>query len=259
MTGIIVNKELAPDVHSICDLFDPKYKGKVEMLNELRDTVPLVMKCEGVEAEKATEADWLKATEGCILWSDNMVIPVGAPNLTAAEAWINSTYDPKNEARLISFDRNLKEAVKDLGATPLATFRLVTLPLIMPGVFGGAMLAFALSIDGFVISNLTRRRRDLPALHLRCRPARDPGRGQRDHDDPLLRHRRRDGRHHLAAAPRRKDGLGAPRPGEPVPIAVTGGKASRPTGRPSLRTSANFETRADPRTTRIGARRGSAD
>jgi hypothetical protein len=43
MTGIIVNKEKAPDVHSICDLFDPKYKGKVDMLNELRDTVPLVM------------------------------------------------------------------------------------------------------------------------------------------------------------------------------------------------------------------------
>src|SRR4051794_29098264 len=34
MTGIIVNKELAPDVHSICDLFDPQYKGKIEMLNE---------------------------------------------------------------------------------------------------------------------------------------------------------------------------------------------------------------------------------
>jgi spermidine/putrescine transport system substrate-binding protein len=158
MTGIIVRKDLAPDVKSICDLFDPKYKGKIEMLNELRDTVPLVMKCLGIDPSEASEADWMKAiekikgatesgqirrftgndygadltsgnavavigwsgdavqlqadnpniewrmpTEGCILWSDNMVIPVGAPNPTAAEAWINSTYDPKNEAQIEAY------------------------------------------------------------------------------------------------------------------------------------------------------------
>jgi spermidine/putrescine transport system permease protein len=56
-------------------------------------------------------------------------------------------------SRLIGFDRNLEEAAKDLGASPFQTFRLVTLPLIMPGILGGAMLAFALSIDDFVISN----------------------------------------------------------------------------------------------------------
>lgn len=41
----------------------------------------------------------------------------------------------------------------DLGATPWATFRKVTLPLIAPGVLAGALLAFALSIDDFVITN----------------------------------------------------------------------------------------------------------
>jgi spermidine/putrescine transport system permease protein len=56
-------------------------------------------------------------------------------------------------SRLIGFDRSLEEAAQDLGASPFETFRLVTLPLIMPGIFGGAMLAFALSIDDFVISN----------------------------------------------------------------------------------------------------------
>src|ERR1700749_785602 len=56
-------------------------------------------------------------------------------------------------SRLIGFDRNLEEAAKDLGAGPFTTFRLVTFPLILPGIFGGAMLAFALSIDDFVISN----------------------------------------------------------------------------------------------------------
>src|SRR3954453_18573175 len=63
MTGIIVRKDLAPEVKSICDLFDPKYKGKVEMLNELRDTVPLVMKCLGIDPEGAGEADWMKAID----------------------------------------------------------------------------------------------------------------------------------------------------------------------------------------------------
>jgi spermidine/putrescine transport system permease protein len=56
-------------------------------------------------------------------------------------------------SRLIGFDRSLEDAARDLGASPLQTFRLVTLPLIMPGILGGALLAFALSIDDFVISN----------------------------------------------------------------------------------------------------------
>jgi spermidine/putrescine transport system permease protein len=56
-------------------------------------------------------------------------------------------------SRLIGFDRNLEEAAQDLGASSLQTFRLVTLPLIMPGILGAALLAFALSIDDFVISN----------------------------------------------------------------------------------------------------------
>ena len=56
-------------------------------------------------------------------------------------------------SRLIGFDRSLEEAARDLGATPLQTFRYVTLPLILPGVLAAALLAFALSIDDFVISN----------------------------------------------------------------------------------------------------------
>jgi spermidine/putrescine transport system permease protein len=56
-------------------------------------------------------------------------------------------------SRLIGFDRSLEEAARDLGATPLATFRYVTLPLLAPGILAAALLAFALSIDDFVISN----------------------------------------------------------------------------------------------------------
>lgn len=56
-------------------------------------------------------------------------------------------------ARMSGYDRSLEEAAYDLGANPLTTFRLVTLPLIMPGVLAGALMAFALSIDDFVTSN----------------------------------------------------------------------------------------------------------
>jgi spermidine/putrescine transport system substrate-binding protein len=158
MTGIIVNKDLAPDVRSICDLFDPKYQGKIDMLNEVRETVPLVMKCEGTDPLKASEEDWMKAiekirgaaesgqirrftgndyqndltsgnaaavigwsgdaeqlkadnpsiewrmpTEGCMQWSEDMVIPIGAPNPTAAEAFMNYVYDPKNQAQIAEY------------------------------------------------------------------------------------------------------------------------------------------------------------
>jgi spermidine/putrescine transport system permease protein len=56
-------------------------------------------------------------------------------------------------SRLIGFDRSLEEAARDLGANAFETFRLVTLPLIMPGIVAAALLAFALSIDDFVVSN----------------------------------------------------------------------------------------------------------
>ena len=56
-------------------------------------------------------------------------------------------------ARLTGFDRSLEEAAYDLGAGPFTTFRRVTLPMIMPGVLAGALMAFALSIDDLVTSN----------------------------------------------------------------------------------------------------------
>jgi spermidine/putrescine transport system permease protein len=56
-------------------------------------------------------------------------------------------------SRLIGFDRSLEEAAQDLGADAFTTFRKVTLPLIAPGILAAALLAFALSIDDFVVSN----------------------------------------------------------------------------------------------------------
>ena len=55
-------------------------------------------------------------------------------------------------ARLSGMDRSIEEAAQDLGATPVETFLRVTLPLILPGVMAGALLAFTLSFDDFVIT-----------------------------------------------------------------------------------------------------------
>ena len=58
-------------------------------------------------------------------------------------------------ARLAGMDESLTEAARDCGATPWNAFRYVTLPLIMPGVIAGALMAFTLSIDDFVITFFT--------------------------------------------------------------------------------------------------------
>ena len=155
MTGLIINKDLAPDIDSINDLFDPKYHGKVEMITELPEVVPLVMMAEGTDPLRASKQQWLDAiakikkaaddgqirrftggdyardlasgdavavigwaadafqlqadnpslewvmpAEGCILWWDNWVVPVGAPNPTAGYDWINYTYAPDHQAQI---------------------------------------------------------------------------------------------------------------------------------------------------------------
>jgi spermidine/putrescine transport system permease protein len=58
-------------------------------------------------------------------------------------------------ARVLTLDPALDEAARDLGAGPWTTFRLVTFPMIFPGVLAGGLLAFALSIDDFIITNFT--------------------------------------------------------------------------------------------------------
>jgi putrescine transport system permease protein len=59
------------------------------------------------------------------------------------------------QSRLITFDRSLEEAAMDLGAPPLKTFFQVTLPVILPAIVSGWMLAFTLSLDDLVIASFT--------------------------------------------------------------------------------------------------------
>jgi spermidine/putrescine transport system permease protein len=58
-------------------------------------------------------------------------------------------------ARMAGFDRSLEEAAKDLGASEWATYRDVILPYLRPGIVAGALLAFTLSLDDFVITFFT--------------------------------------------------------------------------------------------------------
>ncbi|MEX1141247.1 MAG: spermidine/putrescine ABC transporter substrate-binding protein [Thermoleophilaceae bacterium] len=157
MTGIMVNTRLAPDLRSVNDMLDDdRYSGRITMLTELRDTVPLVLKADGIDPEDASKEDWLNAidrlqqavdsgqirdftgneytqdmanenvvaaigwsgdaalidnedvewrmpAEGCTLWSDNMVIPVGASNTAAALEWMNFVYQPRVQADIAQF------------------------------------------------------------------------------------------------------------------------------------------------------------
>jgi len=57
------------------------------------------------------------------------------------------------KARIASLDPKLEQAAMDLYANERETFRYVTLPLVMPGIAGAALLAFSLSFDDFIITN----------------------------------------------------------------------------------------------------------
>ena len=61
------------------------------------------------------------------------------------------------KARLVGMDPSLEEAARDLGAGSFRAFWDITLPLIMPAVISGSLLAFAMSMDDVVISNFCNR------------------------------------------------------------------------------------------------------
>jgi spermidine/putrescine transport system permease protein len=80
-------------------------------------------------------------------------VPTGFLTIVIAHVMFNISFVVVTvKARLVGFDRHLEEAAMDLGANEWATFRKVTLPLIAPGILAAGLLAFALSVDDFVIT-----------------------------------------------------------------------------------------------------------
>jgi spermidine/putrescine transport system permease protein len=83
----------------------------------------------------------------------NWKIPQGFGTILIAHIAFNISYVVVTvRARLVGFDRHLEEAAMDLGANEVVTFVRVTLPLIAPGILAAGLLAFALSVDDFVIT-----------------------------------------------------------------------------------------------------------
>ena len=82
--------------------------------------------------------------------------PLGLTTIVIAHVMFNISYVVVTvRARMQNFPRHLEEAAMDLGANEWTTFWKVTFPLIFPGILSGALLAFSLSIDDFIITNFT--------------------------------------------------------------------------------------------------------
>ncbi|MDO4284128.1 MAG: ABC transporter permease [Eubacteriales bacterium] len=86
----------------------------------------------------------------------NIHVPRGHLSLIIAHATFSIPFVIFNvRARLSGYDNSIEEASMDLGANRIATFLRVTLPVLAPGIGGGALLAFTLSIDDVIVSYFT--------------------------------------------------------------------------------------------------------
>ncbi len=91
-----------------------------------------------------------------LIWFVFLKITLGAFSIVLAHVTFSVSYVLITvRARLSGFDHSLEEAARDLGATPWKTFLKVTLPLIAPGIIAGALMAFTLSFDDFLITFFT--------------------------------------------------------------------------------------------------------
>lgn len=119
-----------------------------------------------------------------------LVIPLTAPEIVLGASLLNLFIDPLDmdrgmatiiishtvfcmsfvamtvKARIRGFDWRLEEAAADLGAGPWSTFRRVTFPLILPGVFAAALLSFALSIDDYIITSFVKGSTNTMPVHI---------------------------------------------------------------------------------------------
>ena len=84
----------------------------------------------------------------------NMGLPLGTSTIVIAHVMFCISFVIVTvKARLASLDPRLEQAAMDLYANEIQTFRRITLPLAAPGILAGALLAFSLSFDDFIITN----------------------------------------------------------------------------------------------------------
>ncbi|MEE8361688.1 MAG: ABC transporter permease [Gemmatimonadales bacterium] len=92
-----------------------------------------------------------------LLWFTQIGLPLGRGSIILAHIAFNISFVAiVVRARLANMDPAMEEAAADLYASRWATFRRVTLPLIMPGVLGGGLLALTLSLDDVVITSFVQ-------------------------------------------------------------------------------------------------------
>lgn len=88
--------------------------------------------------------------------SGGLFFPLGLPSVVAAHTTLGISFVIINvRARVISSGIVLEQAARDLGASGFTVFRTIWLPLILPGIVSGALLAFSVSLDDFVLTNFT--------------------------------------------------------------------------------------------------------
>ena len=92
----------------------------------------------------------MNGTDGILLSSGYAVR--NADSSSGPHGFLCSLYSDGGKARLAGMDPSLEEAARDLGAGSFRAFWDITLPLIMPAVMSGSLLAFAMSMDDVVIS-----------------------------------------------------------------------------------------------------------
>lgn len=134
-------------------------KSAVEGVMALPIVVPEICMGVAVLVLYSRVGNWMRGFEsGPIYWWNELfsVWPLNLGAITAAHVAFSFPFVAVVvRARLAGFNRELEEASKDLGASEWQTFRNVVLPFMMPGVIAGALLAFTLSLDDFVITFFT--------------------------------------------------------------------------------------------------------
>lgn len=121
------------------------FKGSYEGASALPIVIPEI--CMGVA---------MLAFFARIGWPSGMPWPLNLSQITIAHISFSFPFVAVVvRARLSSFNRELEEAAKDLGASEWQTFRDVLIPFMRPGLVAGGLLAFTLSLDDFVITFFT--------------------------------------------------------------------------------------------------------